>query len=116
MKHLLLIPAALVAFQAQAADSIKLPITQENHRQWMRALVKQTPGGPALAILNQDVLAAAGVKGRWKDNIDIPRGSRFHGMTAKDGSGTTWDRLDLPSGDQVAIHPFTIQGLQEEGK
>lgn len=121
MKHFLLIPAALIALQPALANpdataTYVLPISQENHSQWMRTLTKQAPGGLALAILNRDVLTPTGEKGKWKDNIDIPRGSRLHGTTAQDGSGTTWDRLDLPNGDQVAVQPFTIKGLLNENE
>jgi hypothetical protein len=106
MKYFLLIPAALVAIQAQAQG---LSITQENHRHWMRVTVDQHAGDKTRAILNYDV---TGEDGR----VVFPRGSVLHGMVAKDGSGSTWGSLVLPSGDSVVITPFLIKGLLKAGE
>jgi hypothetical protein len=108
VKHLLLIPVALVAMQAPA-QAQGLSITQENHHHWMRVVADQKAGEKTKAILNRDVNGEDG-------KVVFPRGSVLCGLAAKDGSGSTWDGLILPSGDRVVIAPFSIKGLLKEGE
>lgn len=108
MKSILLLPAALIAFQAQASAPLKLPITQENHKSWMRSYTNMKAGEKAIAILTCDVIQS--------DKIVAPKGSRIFGMVAKDSSGVTFNNLVLPEGTQVAIEPFTLKGMLKEGE
>ena len=122
MKRLLVILAATFALHAQdyGWEKVKLPVTQENHHFWMRSYVNQKPGAETVAVLNHDVLAPAGQKGRWKDNIDVPLGTRIYGTVAKDGSESTWTAISLPDiqfpENRVDLEPFTIKGLLKEGE
>jgi|GEM_PF-4515523 len=83
MKRLFFVVAAALALHAHdyGWEKVKLPITQENHRKWMRSYIDQKPGDQAHTVLTHDVLAPAGQKGRWKDNIDVPRGTQLFGTT-----------------------------------
>jgi hypothetical protein len=122
MKRLIIVLAT--AFALHAGDygwqKVTLPITQENHHYWMRSYLDQRPGDKAMAVLNHDVLAPAGQKGRWKDNIDVPLGTRIYGTVAKDGSESTWTAISLPAAEfpenRVDLDPFTIKGLLKEGE
>jgi len=108
MKHALLIPAALVAFQAQAAAPVALPITQANHASWMRSIGDMKAGEKTIAILSHDVSQGS--------KVIAPKGCKILGSAAKDGAGATFTSLVLPDGSQVAIEPFTIKGLLKEGE
>jgi len=60
MRHLLLLPAALVVFQAQAAERVSLPITQENHESWITPIMVLAPDQFALAKLTREFTTEAG--------------------------------------------------------
>lgn len=107
MNHFILIPAALVAFQAQAVAPVKLPITQESRNTFI-VFTGGLPvkGDKVMAFLRRDIKAQHG-KGRWTDDIDFPKGSKLMGTCPKDHA-MTFDRLILPNGDPVALAPFTV--------
>jgi lysophospholipase L1-like esterase len=114
MKRRLFMLATLVAFQAWAAAPVKLPINQENHFYWIRSLSDPVPGTAAVALLNHDLPAAP--QGRWDVVVDVPVGSKLLGGAAERVDGktvTTFDKLVLPDGTQLAVEPFALVDLKE---